>query len=363
MGLFEPLRRSAPVHGRPRTLICRAHHPRSLAVGQARLPPSGLQRPRRRRPHHRRHPDSRGAAHHQLRARARGDGDPGVTSRAAQRQTETRVQSEAGRGASVATARRVLSPSPRIASASPPRASSSSIGAASSFSKICGSTRKRRRTIRSSRARSPRCATPTSTTRSARPIAPTRPPRASSQFVKEAAAGLLMAAEVEYLGKALKAPERPFVAIMGGAKVSDKLEVIENLLARVDALLIGGAMAYTFLKAQGLPVGKSLVEDDLARQRSRSSRARKGARRRARTPRGPRRRAENRMPALRPRRWPPAILPSAIAWGWTSDRRRSPDTRRSSPARRRSSGTDRWASSKSTSSPPAPSVLPRRSLR
>jgi phosphoglycerate kinase len=82
------------------------------------------------------------------------------------------------------------------------------------------------------------------------------------RFVKDAAAGLLMAAEVEYLSKALKSPERPFVAIMGGAKVSDKLEVIENLLSRVDALLIGGAMAYTFLKAQGLPTGKSLVEDD-----------------------------------------------------------------------------------------------------
>jgi len=81
--------------------------------------------------------------------------------------------------------------------------------------------------------------------------------------VKEAAAGFLMAAEVEYLGKALRDPERPFVAILGGAKVSDKLEVIENLIGKVDALLIGGAMAYTFFKAQGLPVGKSLVEDDL----------------------------------------------------------------------------------------------------
>ena len=81
--------------------------------------------------------------------------------------------------------------------------------------------------------------------------------------LKEAAAGFLMAAEVEYLGKALKSPERPFVAILGGAKVSDKLQVIENLLGRVDALLIGGAMAYTFLKSQGAPVGKSLVEDDL----------------------------------------------------------------------------------------------------
>jgi phosphoglycerate kinase len=74
-------------------------------------------------------------------------------------------------------------------------------------------------------------------------------------------AGFLMAAEVEYLGKALHHPDRPFVAIIGGAKVSDKLGVIENLLPKVDALLIGGAMAYTFFKARGLAVGKSLVED------------------------------------------------------------------------------------------------------
>jgi phosphoglycerate kinase len=81
--------------------------------------------------------------------------------------------------------------------------------------------------------------------------------------VKESAAGLLMAKEVEYLGRALRDPDRPFVAVLGGAKVSDKLEVIQNLLPRVDALLIGGAMAYTFFKARGLPVGRSLVEDDL----------------------------------------------------------------------------------------------------
>jgi len=83
------------------------------------------------------------------------------------------------------------------------------------------------------------------------------------KHVKVAAAGLLMADEVAYLGKALHNPDRPFVAIIGGAKVSDKLEVIENLLGKVNALCIGGAMAYTFLKARGLPVGKSLVEDDL----------------------------------------------------------------------------------------------------
>jgi phosphoglycerate kinase len=77
-----------------------------------------------------------------------------------------------------------------------------------------------------------------------------------------AAAGLLMEKELKYLGMALGNPDRPFVAIMGGAKVSDKIDVIVSLLGRVDRLLIGGAMAYTFFKALGMPVGKSLVEDD-----------------------------------------------------------------------------------------------------
>jgi phosphoglycerate kinase len=82
------------------------------------------------------------------------------------------------------------------------------------------------------------------------------------QFVPQAAAGLLMEAELKYLGMATSHPERPCVAILGGAKVSDKIEVIENLGKVVDKLLIGGAMAYTFLKAQGKPTGKSLVEED-----------------------------------------------------------------------------------------------------
>jgi phosphoglycerate kinase len=95
--------------------------------------------------------------------------------------------------------------------------------------------------------------------------------------VRQTAAGLLMAAEVQYLGKILENPDRPFVAVLGGAKVSDKLEVIQNLVPRVDALLIGGAMAYTFFKARGVPVGKSLVEEDLldaARQVEQQARAR-----------------------------------------------------------------------------------------
>ena len=83
-----------------------------------------------------------------------------------------------------------------------------------------------------------------------------------THFVKQAAAGLLMDKELEYLGKATTNPERPCVAILGGAKVSDKIEVIQNLMKVVDRLLIGGAMAYTFLKAKNEPTGKSLVEDD-----------------------------------------------------------------------------------------------------
>jgi phosphoglycerate kinase len=82
------------------------------------------------------------------------------------------------------------------------------------------------------------------------------------QFMPQAAAGLLMDKELQWLGKAISHPDRPCVALLGGAKVSDKIEVIQNLLKVVDTLLIGGAMAYTFFKAQGRPIGKSLVEND-----------------------------------------------------------------------------------------------------
>ena len=85
---------------------------------------------------------------------------------------------------------------------------------------------------------------------------------AIARVMPEAAAGLLMERELRYLGEALSKPDRPFVAVLGGDKVSGKIGVIEHLVTRVDRLLIGGAMAYTFFKAMGKPVGRSLVEDD-----------------------------------------------------------------------------------------------------
>ena len=83
-----------------------------------------------------------------------------------------------------------------------------------------------------------------------------------THFVDKNAAGLLMEKELEYLGKALSHPQKPFVAILGGAKVSDKIGVIKHLMSKVDTLIIGGGMAYTFLKAQGHEIGKSLLEAD-----------------------------------------------------------------------------------------------------
>jgi phosphoglycerate kinase len=99
-----------------------------------------------------------------------------------------------------------------------------------------------------------------------------------TKFVQQSAAGLLMQKELQYLGRVLEDPEHPFVAILGGAKVSDKIGVIQNLLGKVDSLIVGGGMAYTFLKAQGQSVGKSLVEEDkieLARDLLQQARDRK----------------------------------------------------------------------------------------
>ncbi|MEZ3439159.1 MAG: phosphoglycerate kinase, partial [Oscillospiraceae bacterium] len=83
-----------------------------------------------------------------------------------------------------------------------------------------------------------------------------------TKFVKETAVGYLMNKEIEFLGNAVESPERPFVAVLGGAKVADKLNVISNLLEKCDTLIIGGGMAYTFLKAKGLEVGTSLVDNE-----------------------------------------------------------------------------------------------------
>ena len=83
-----------------------------------------------------------------------------------------------------------------------------------------------------------------------------------AQYVEKAVAGFLLEKEVDYLSKAVHSPSKPYVAILGGAKVSDKIPVIENLLNKADYILIGGAMAYTFFKAQGFEVGRSLVEED-----------------------------------------------------------------------------------------------------
>jgi len=83
-----------------------------------------------------------------------------------------------------------------------------------------------------------------------------------AQYVKDKGVGFLMEKEIQYLGKLLENPEKPFIAILGGAKVSDKIGVIQNLLGRVDEILVCGAMAYTFLRARGLSVGRSLTEED-----------------------------------------------------------------------------------------------------
>ncbi len=82
-------------------------------------------------------------------------------------------------------------------------------------------------------------------------------------YIKDTAAGFLLLKEVEYINKALLSPQRPFAAVLGGSKVSDKLELVENLLGKADKILIGGGMAFTFVKALGQGIGKSIVEEDL----------------------------------------------------------------------------------------------------
>ena len=127
--------------------------------------------------------------------------------------------------------------------------------------KICASTKKRSRTILTLPGNSPAWAMSTSTTPLAQRTVPT-PPLKALRMILPGYAGFLMEKELDYLGSALEHPRRPFVAIVGGAKISDKIAVLDRLLRLADAVLIGGAMANTFLKAKGFEVGDSLVEDE-----------------------------------------------------------------------------------------------------
>src|SRR6185436_6559157 len=129
-----------------------------------------------------------------------------------------------------------------------------------------------------------------------------------THYVKPAVAGFLMKTELDYLGTALENPKHPFVAVLGGAKISGKIDVLTALLGKVDRLLVGGAMMFTFLKAQGKPVGR----------RRRPSASSSWARTR---------------------------------WAWTSAPRRWPRSRRSCATRRPWSGTAPWASSRCRHSP------------
>jgi phosphoglycerate kinase len=162
------------------------------------------------------------------------------------------------------------------------------------------------------------------------------------------AAGGLVLAEVDVLKKLTEEPARPYVVVLGGAKVSDKLAVIDNLLAKADKLLIGGGMVFTFLKAQGHEVGKSLLEEDQLD-----------------TVKGYLETAKSKgveIPSSRPthrQRSSPRTRSRPTSSAWTSARtpaRRSPPR---SPGRRRCSGTVRWASSRWPRSP----AEPRRSHR
>ncbi len=175
-----------------------------------------------------------------------------------------------------------------------------------------------------------------------------------THFVKQSAAGLLMEKELTYMGKALVQPDKPFVAIIGGAKVSDKIKVIDNLLEKVDAIIIGGGMAYTFLKAKGQDVGKSLVELDkldIAQRRARQGRRQRRALSAAHRPQARRQVLRRRQDTDSLRRRAPS--PSS-GWRWTSARSRSSSSRTRSPTRAPSSGTAPWASSRCRPSPTAP---------
>ena len=165
-----------------------------------------------------------------------------------------------------------------------------------------------------------------------------------------------MEKELNYLGKALTNPTRPFVAILGGAKVSDKIEVVENLMKVADAMLIGGGMAYTFFKAQGLPIGKSLVEDDkldLARKLLADAKQKNLKLLLPST-------TSSRLNSKRPPLQPPSTSPTRplTKWASTSVPKRSPRLQRKLPKPRLSFGTAPWAFSKCPLSPMARSKSP-----
>ena len=156
--------------------------------------------------------------------------------------------------------------------------------------------------------------------------------------------GLLVDKELSVMGKALDDPKRPFVAVLGGAKVSDKINVINNLLEKADTIIIGGGMAYTFKKAQGFEVGKSLLEADRLDYAKSCCLSTTCA-----------------LPSS-----PPTPSPSSLratspptSWAWTSAPRPSSCFPKPCTARAPSCGTDRWAFSSLTSLPPAPRPWPK----
>ena len=177
-----------------------------------------------------------------------------------------------------------------------------------------------------------------------------------THFVKVSAAGLLMEKELTYLGKALTEPDKPFVAIIGGAKVSDKIDVIDNLLDRADAIIIGGGMAYTFLNAQGQSTGKSLVETDKID-------VAKAALKKAET-KGVRFLlpvdhvlADKFAPNAKTRSSPAPAPSPPNGWPSTSAPNPSASSKTRSPKPAPSSGTAPWASSRCPPSPTAPTQI------
>lgn len=174
-----------------------------------------------------------------------------------------------------------------------------------------------------------------------------------------AVCGFLIQKEITVMGKALSDPKRPFVAILGGAKVSDKIGVINNLLDKVDTLIVGGGMAYTFAKAQGYSIGDSLCEDDkveLAREMLEKAKARASSFFCLWITVS----ATNLTPIAASRLLAATISPTA-GWAWISDPKRKSCSARRSRAQEPLSGMARWVCSSLTSSPAARLRLPRRS--